>query len=278
MKKIIAGTLGAVVLTFGLASPALANTSAKVSVTADESVVVRSGYAKLIGTVTAVSTSSLSVSSDSAPWTVNVDGDAKVIAKGVGAIALSDVKVGHKVWAIGKVEGSSTLDAAVVRDLSLSVKRTSLRGIISELSAELKSFTLTLKNGETVKVTADADTKIVVKNSTSTATSTSIFADLANGMTVKVKGLLSKNGTSTPAIKASSIVGINATTTATSSVISDWEERWENWKERWQERHERDEDHKGESFDNENRKDDEAHLRILEKVDTRIDAGIQLGR
>src|SRR3989344_412632 len=87
-------------------------------------------------------------------------------------------------------------------------KRVTLRGIISDLSAELRSFTLTTKKGAEVNVTVNADAEVKVKNGTSTVATS--FANLANGMAVKVRGLLQTSNSGTSTVRSVAATDIKA--------------------------------------------------------------------
>lgn len=283
MKKIIAAALLGAVVSVGAASPVSARTAAKINVASHDSVSVRLGYAKVAGTVTAVSANAITVSADGQTWTVHAN--SNIVAEGGGRIALSEIAVDHRVWAVGRVTASTSapqggmIDASLIKDLSLERKRVSLRGIISDLNAGLRSFTLTTKKGAEVNVVVNADADIEVKNSTSSS-ATSSFANLANGMMVKVKGLFTTSTSGTTTVRSVAATDVKAWANATSthstssaSIRLDLKERWEDWKERWEERHD---DDRGRGNDKSQR--EEARLRILERVDERIGAGILLGR
>ncbi len=196
MKK-IAALAGAVALAvLGLAASAgaqMANVPAQNRMSV---VIAPSGRAMIEGQVTAVSSSSVSVSSWDGTWTANLAGNTKVDDDGGAAIMASQIKIGDTVIAHGTISasGSLVLNAASVRDISEGVisrikkVRENVSGKISDLNNALRSFVLTLPNGKSVTVDVSANARVRVNGR-----STSTTAELQDGERVHVSGLLNRS-------------------------------------------------------------------------------------
>lgn len=106
-----------------------------------------SGKATIQGKVTAVSSSSVSVASWGGTWTANIASGAQVHVRGQ-KLPLSSVRVGDSVIVTGQVsQNGLVLNNASIRDLSLDVKFKSYA-----TSSDGKTYTVILKNGETLTV------------------------------------------------------------------------------------------------------------------------------
>ncbi len=84
------------------------------------------------GTVKSVNGSALVVSDkkDNQVFNVVLDEKTKILSKSLIKVTVSDIKEGHEVSIIGKIENgdTSTLRAVTVRDLSLSVRSGQFKG------------------------------------------------------------------------------------------------------------------------------------------------------
>ena len=140
------------------------------------------GKVLLRGTIKAVTSSSITVTSWGGDWTVNVSASAQVMPQGV---ALSSFQVGDFVGVQGTVNQSSswTVDASLVRDwtaraaLSQEIKTNVqaahatmsgaahvTEGTLSGLDATTQTFTLTTPAGTAYTVTLSSGAEIIGKN------------------------------------------------------------------------------------------------------------------
>lgn len=208
MKKLatVALALGAAVSIASMAMAAENHSSqneAKAKASGQIVVVNPDGKALISGTVSAVSSSSLTVKSWGGSWTVNIGTSTDILAKGGDSAtsSLSQIKAGDAIRARGQVSATAnlTIDASSIRDLSLrAVKadkdkedlKKAVSGVISNLSSDGKSFVLTLKNGTALKVTLSSDAKINVAGKSS---DNETSADLKSGMHASVSGSLDQS-------------------------------------------------------------------------------------
>jgi hypothetical protein len=172
---------------------------------------VKAQHISLLGKVTAVSGNTITVDGRNKSWTVNLTGSTTLYGLGIKKIALNQIQVGDKILVKGSIadKNSTIINAGVVQNLSAHVLKINLKGIVSNLNAAARSFTLTLANNKTVNVilTPDASFKLDEK---STSTATSSIANLQNGLVVSVSGIMNRNSTTT---LTGSSVKISATTT-----------------------------------------------------------------
>lgn len=170
-----------------------------------------SGEVRILGKVTAINGTALSIASVNGTWTVNA-ADAKII--GGENAALAHVAIGHQVAVLGTTVNASGLSATgkVITDLSLlptkgksgaaanakpakPLKKSAL-GIASDINAAAGTFTLTRKNGATSTVQVNASTSVSVKgdstNSVQSTSTASLWANIENGTKIRVKGIVDK--------------------------------------------------------------------------------------
>ena len=153
-----------------------------------------SGETKLRGTVSATSSSTITVSSWLGTWVVNIT-NAKLTPQ---SESWSDVKVGDKVIVSGKASpaGPLSIIATMVHDISSGqgksdngdkkeVKKSEVKGTISNFNASAGTFTLETKKIGDLTVTTSSNTQVFLKPHI-----LSPFSSLANGMEVLVKGIL----------------------------------------------------------------------------------------
>ena len=156
-----------------------------------------SGETKLRGTVSATSSSTITVSSWLGTWVVNIT-NAKLTPQ---SESWSDVKVGDKVIVSGKASpaGPLSIIATMVHDISSGqgksdnddkddkkeVKKSEAKGTISNFNASAGTFTLETKKIGDLTVTTSSNTQVFLKPHI-----LSPFSSLANGMEVLVKGIL----------------------------------------------------------------------------------------
>ncbi len=166
---------------------------------------VRSGGGVLMrGTISAVSSGSLTVQSWGGPWTVNVSSGTKVLPSGA---ALTDFKTGDFVGVLGTIDASAnwTINATLVRDWTArqalnqeirsnvqSVRQTMssvprvVQGKLSNLDTTTEAFTLTNAAGTAYTVTLNSDAKILGRN-----WATVTLSQATNGDRVRVFGTVS---------------------------------------------------------------------------------------
>jgi hypothetical protein len=197
-KKIAAIAAGAALLSILAAAPVGAQTTTStVSGSFNGSLHgmrLRGHHLHLRGTVTAISGNTITLTRGNKTWTVVVDSSTQIRSSDV-KISLDKVKVGDKIMVVSKLtinkeNDKKDVDAKIFEDLSAKIHRASLKGVISNLNADAKSFTLTLANGKTVNVSLGSDAKFRLNG---TDASANTFANLSNGLKIGVSGVLDKN-------------------------------------------------------------------------------------
>ncbi|KKP43437.1 MAG: hypothetical protein UR46_C0021G0002 [Parcubacteria group bacterium GW2011_GWA1_33_6] len=178
MQKVAAITIASILTVFVMAFTAPqvfaqngANDGMHLSINA-------SGEVNLKGTVSAVSSSTIWLTTWLGTWTVNVSG-ATVLPNGA---VLSDIKVGDKVAVHGTMGTGMTVNATKIADHSIKVR--TLAGVISNFNAPAGTLTLTGKNNTSVAVETNSATKVFINGVAS------VFGNLANGMTAAISGSL----------------------------------------------------------------------------------------
>ncbi len=156
-----------------------------------------SAYAFVKGRVTAISTTSISVSvmhhadSDAATlittvYTFNIDSITKVIRKFKGTAGVNEVSVGDlvSVWASDLTNGHARL----IWDQSIWWGE--VKGTVSELDVTNNTFKLILKSSENHGITTTSVATIVVDTNTTYSKDgvAKTLSDLANGQKVKIRG------------------------------------------------------------------------------------------
>ena len=144
--------------------------------------ITNSGAAHISGTVTAVSGSTISVSSWGGTWTITTSG------------SLANIAVGDNVRAQGQVSSGMNITAKKIVEFPVQGFK-KINGTISNFNSTAGTFTLSMGN-KTVSVVTNASTQVMVNGAVST------IASLANGMKVTVLGTFDAN---TNTITASSI-------------------------------------------------------------------------
>lgn len=154
--------------------------------------------AKIEGTVTAVSSTSISVKrgdSESAVTTrtFKVDTSTVVIRKFKGTASIGEVGVGDKV----KVYATAVTDGTAKLIWDKSVWQIALKGTVSALNATDKTFTLTVSKKEP-ETGLTMTLAVPVKTTDSTTywqgVTAKTFGDLANGQTVNIGGTFNSVG------------------------------------------------------------------------------------
>ena len=164
------------------------------------------GNTLLRGTVSAVSTGSVTVTSWGGDWTVNVPTTASVLPQGN---AISDFKTGDFVGVQGTVDSSAgwTVNASLIRDwtaraavaaqvktnvqavhTTMSSGPRVVQGTISNLDATAQTFTLTNAAGTAYSVSLSSGAKILAKN-----WATLDLSKVTSGDTVRVYGAVSSS-------------------------------------------------------------------------------------
>lgn len=199
MRKAIAAASLIAALGMAAALPAGAEMNASSTASNQSHMAVNinpAGRAHLEGTVVSASTSSLVVASWGGNWTVNIGADTKVNA-GKTQASSTQIKAGDRVIVNGSIVSGSglSLNAKTVNDVSLAAAaslvkeaRKGVSGVISNLNAAARSFTLTLKNGSQVIVSLANDASLRIGK-----TVTSTLSGLANGERVNVSGSLDQS-------------------------------------------------------------------------------------
>ncbi len=169
----------------------------------------RNGEIKLVGTLTAVSSSTLSVQSWGGIWTVDAS-NVKVVRRFKGESNVSELQVGDQVMIQGQASATGlTVTARMIHDESIQKRNGEFTGKISDLTAganasSTATFTLTTEKRGAVKVTLTADTKLMINGSLASTT-----AGLANGMYASVSGIWDRTNSTVIA------TSVNAKTAAT---------------------------------------------------------------
>lgn len=213
MKKLSVATkllAPAALLLLGLAGPALAQDNASASTVSKPRIEVSigsQGNVKLVGTIAAISGTTLSVSSWGGVWSVDTT-NAKLVRNHGGASNLAEFKVGDRVSVHGTASTSSlSITAKSIQNESIQAKNVNPTGTISNVTAT--TFTLSAKDGKTYSITTNANTKITLNKSTTT------LAGLLTSVAVRVDGVINRNDNSIIASRVS-----QDTTMSRSGVVS----------------------------------------------------------
>ena len=161
-------------------TPALAQntTNSHMSVT-----ITNSGNAHIKGTVTAVTSSTISVSSWGGTWVVNTQG--ATIPGGLAQIIVGDtVMVNGAVTTGMNIQAKTITDKTKPQNTNDAMKKIS--GTISNFNATAGTFTLTNSTGN-INITTNASTTVHIGGNTSTV------ANLSNGITATVAGTFTQS-------------------------------------------------------------------------------------
>lgn len=159
----------------------------------------RAGHAKIVGILTSISSSVITIDSWGGAWTIDTV-NAKLIRRYGGVSSVSEFKIGDLITVNGRIGGGSwTIIAKEIRDESIQAKNSSPTGILSNLNTAGGTFTLTTKQNKSYLVTVASSTSIRLNTKSGPATLT----DLSNGMTVQVWGV---ENTSQSTISANRVV------------------------------------------------------------------------
>lgn len=135
--------------------------------------------------------------------TVLVDAKTKFVRKYWGKSSLGELTIGDKLDVTVKTNEDGTVTASRVKDNTLQWTWKVHNGVIEDLDATAKTFTLKQNEKKSVKVLVNDKTKILVPPYSSTS---STFADLQNGQIAHIRGTINNK---TKVITAS-LVRINA--------------------------------------------------------------------
>ena len=159
--------------------------SAPVASSTMEVSINRAGHAKIVGTLSAISGSTLTINSYGGAWTINT-ANAKLIRRFGGASSVAEFQVGDLITINGEIStGAWTITAKEVRDESIQARNSNPTGLLSNLNTAAGTFTLTTKAGKAFQITTASSTSIRLNAKSGPATLT----DLSNGMTVQVWGV-----------------------------------------------------------------------------------------
>lgn len=209
MSKNVAVVLG-VLGSFAFAGAAFAQTAAPTAAPAVSQpqvlTVSAAGKVLLRGTVSAVSTGSVTVKSWGGDWTVNVPTTADVLPQGS---TVSGFQTGDFVGVQGTIDqsGSWTVTASLIRDWTArqalnqeiktnvqAVRQTeasgprTIQGVLSNLDASAQTFTLTNAGGTAYTVSLSSGAKTLAKNWVSLD-----FSKVSDGDTVRVYGTVASS-------------------------------------------------------------------------------------
>ncbi len=164
------------------------------------------GRVLLRGTISAVSSGSVTVKSWGGDWTVNVPATAEVLPQGS---AVSGFQTGDFVGVQGTIDQSAswTVTASLIRDWTArqalnqevkanvqAVRQTEaagprvVQGVLSNLDATAQTFTLTNASGTAYTVSFASGVKMLAKN-----WATLDFTKVNNGDTVRVYGTVANS-------------------------------------------------------------------------------------
>ncbi len=164
------------------------------------------GNVLLRGTVSSVSSGSLTVKSWGGDWTVNVPSSAEVLPSGT---ALTSFQQGDFVGVVGSINSSAdfTVDATIVRDWTaraalnqqihtnvqqartiMSNRPRVTQGTLSNLDATAETFTLTTAAGTAYSVTLNSGAETIGRNWATIA-----LTQANTGDTVRVYGTVSSS-------------------------------------------------------------------------------------
>ncbi len=143
-----------------------------------------SGEVHLVGTVSAVNGSTISVSSWGGTWTVN-------------NVSNTQVKVGDTVKVEGNITTGMSLNAKKVVDKAAETARKVVNGTVGNINVTAGTFTLATANMGTVNVVVNASTKVWLNSNVSS------LASLTAGAQATVSGSFNA---STNTITAANVV------------------------------------------------------------------------
>ena len=149
----------------------------------------RNGNIKLVGKLTAVSGTNLTVQSWGGNWSVDASG-AKIVRRFNGEASFAEYQIGDTVTVWGEASANAlTVKAKMVKDESIQKRGADFVGVISGITASsTTSFTLTTQNKGALLITVNAATKISINGVLASTT-----AGLANGMYAQVAGVWDTN-------------------------------------------------------------------------------------
>ncbi len=139
------------------------------------------------GTVTAKTSTSLTVTKDGKTFTVNVDSKSKFRRHFWGKSAHDEISVGDhvNVWGRFTDDAQTTILAMMIRDLSIQKRKGAFLGTVS--SKQTDSFVMHTVNRGDQTVMVGSNTKFIKRNGEAMT-----FADLQVNDRVRVKGLWDK--------------------------------------------------------------------------------------
>ncbi len=191
-KKIAIALVAAGGLVLALASFAGAETNSNTTNGASNAhpmalTVSASGQAMLRGTLQSIGSNFVVVTSWGGNWTINVNSSTTFVRRFGGTSGLLEFVIGDNIQVNGKISQSAvwTIDAKNIKNNSIQARNANFAGTISGLSGSM--FTLTTPRRGDVKVTVNADARIMVNGATSTV------SGLQNGMRADVKGAWNRN-------------------------------------------------------------------------------------
>ena len=191
----------------------LAFAQSAASVVASQKVSVHiepNGEVKLVGKLTAISGTNLTLASWGGNWSVDAS-NATIVRRANGDANLSGYQVGDMIAVHGKASMTNlSVVARTIKNESVQKKeRANFIGVISNLNASsTTSFTLTVKERGALTIMTNASTTVSINGQPASST-----ASLANGMFAQITGVW--DGTNSTVIASS----INAKTAV--SVVED---------------------------------------------------------
>ena len=145
----------------------------------------RNGEAKLVGKLTAIASTTLTITSWGGNWTVDAS-KAKIVRRYDGTSSLSEFQVGDLISVTGQASMTGAMIIArTVHNESIQKRGADFFGVISDLNASSTSaFTLTVEKKGALSIMTNVDTKIFINGQAASTT-----ANLANGMYARVTGV-----------------------------------------------------------------------------------------
>lgn len=120
-------------------------------------------------------------------YTINVTDKTQLKRRYNGKSNLNEFAVGNILQVVGKLTAENTMEARLIRNLSIQKKNASFNGKIESIDAVNKKFVLKPNVRTTITVTVNDATKIMEKGQVK------IFADLEVGMRVTSSGVWDKS-------------------------------------------------------------------------------------
>ncbi len=175
MAAMVGGLMG-MPLVFAQASNGAENAAVQIT---------KSGEVKLVGKLTAISGTTLTVASWGGNWTVDAS-KAEIVRRFNGDSGLGEYQVNDILTVHGQASLTGmTVMARVVKNESIQKRGASFVGVISGITASsTNAFSLKTDKNGTLAVTASSTVKVIINGQVASTT-----AGLTNGMYAQVSGV-----------------------------------------------------------------------------------------